>query len=286
VVIDAAGIASSLGELQGDLAARLAWQGRGGATWAGWRQALRAGRTASPVAATVAEHERGGWLVAGLEMPAIAFSIAANPHTDAVEGAVNFRAPAGRAAVDSSLLPAEAELGVASQGALADAGNGFDLRAAWGCPALTGWWHDVLRATLTGRRIERSTPYPRDLAGRTWQVIGGVQVAGWPTATAGWSAVPYIATGVGWHHAGIGSISPAHYSDGGKLDTLVGEYETGLRAGWVSKTWASGAAVALNHQVFLRDKQVAWAGISDAGEIPLANPGNSIILRWWVGIDW
>ncbi|MEK7413816.1 MAG: hypothetical protein AAB263_10930 [Planctomycetota bacterium] len=286
VVCDGAGIASTIGEFQGDLAARLAWRGTGGASWIGWRQSLRCGDTASAVARTVAEHERGGWLVAGLESPAVVFSLGAHPRTNAVEGSIQVRDLDRRAAPGVSLLPAEVELGVAAQGALADAGNGFDLRMAWGCPAMAGWWRDTLRATITGRRIERSLPSPWDLAGRTYQVIGGVQLSAWPTAPVGWTTVPYLAAGAGWHHAQVESISPAHYTDGGELDTLVGEYEAGVRAKWMSPSWASGAAVAINHQMFFTDKTVQWVSVTDNGTLSLTNPGNSIMLRWWVGITW
>ena len=284
LVLDGAALATTVGEVQADLALRAVWRGPGGAVWLGWRQALRGGSTASEVAGIVADHERGGWMVAGIEAPSAVFTLAANPATDAVEGIVQVRGADARSFTGGS--PIEAELGVAAGGVLADDGNGYDLRVRWGLPDPTGWWTKVLRATLTARRIERSLASTWDLAGRSYQVIAGAQLDAWPTPAQGPVAVPYAGFGAGWHHANVRSVGPADYTAGGTLDTAVADAEIGLRLGWCGRDWRSGAAIAWERQEFAATESVPWSTVDKSGETELATAGTSIILRWWVGIAW
>ena len=277
-----AALVTSRAEIDGEASLRTGLASGANAVWLGPLYALREGSAATRIARLTAEHERGLWLAGGLETPGLVMSVGNQLGGDAVEGRLTVRSVDGRLAPVA--WPCEAEAGVIPWG-LQPRANEWTLRTLVGMPSE----HPLvqrLRGTLEGLRGELDLPNTFDMSGTIRRVMGGIQIAAWPTPESGPVFQPYGGLAAGWQRAEVHNEDHYGYTQEDVFRTAVASGEVGLRLGWAAQTWRSGASVAWAWVEVDHERRVPWATPRDQGESVLAVDAAEGHVRWWVAIGW
>lgn len=276
-------LATTRAEVGAEASLRTGLASGASAVWIGPLYALREGSAGTRIARITADHERGWWLVAGIETPGLVLSVGNQlAGEDAVEGRITVRSVDDRAAV--SPWPAEAEAGVIPWGNQPRA-NEWTLRVLVGLPSEDPWW-SRLRVTLEGLRGELDLPNTYDMSGTIRRVLGGVQYAAWPTPATGPVFQPYVGVAAGIQRTEVHNEDSYGYTQEDLLRTAVFSQEIGVRLGWSAREWRSGVTASWAWVEVDRERRVPWATPRDAGETVLADDGAEGHLRWWVALGW
>jgi hypothetical protein len=217
-------LATTGGEYQMAVEAKLAATGRDAAFWIGLRQQFNAGTTITQVAEQVAEHEEGTWLIFGTSAGAWSFDGGTDLRTQATIGRIGFLWQRGQHKGPAQVAEIEGILGFYEGYAL-----GLQYR-----------WRPQWLADLSGGRAATMLDYRfGKYPGMDWygnnvvvrQPLVGIDV-GWSAPRAGFQLTPfaYVAAGVREESVEV-TLPGARYPTDRAVRAVV-QGGVGLRCAW------------------------------------------------------
>jgi hypothetical protein len=222
--VSGAALATSDGEYQGALSLQLALTGRDAAFWIGMREQLNGGDNLSAVAAAVATHEDGTWLVFGTSAGAWSFDGGVDVHTQATVGRVGFLWRRGTGAAPTQVAEIEGILGLYE-------GYALGLQYRW-----RPHWLDDLSGGRAAMMLDyRFGQYP----GVDWygnnvvvrQPLIGIDLA-WAAPRAGFQLLPFIYAGAGVRQEEVETTLPGARFPKDDAVRAVLQGGIGLRCCW------------------------------------------------------